>query len=177
MATPIPIDAPDTNKTTIDSIIEHIASTIAGDHFPNGDRAALRRLGSDSPPSLAFYRFAFKHLPDNWEGNREAWQTLVAGIALMCSKSHTKPHRRDRPVGQVLAEAGYSEKRLERLLAAEGETLHTLLLRAVRFLAAKNETCNWVHFAYLLSIYTKDKETARLTIARYYYKFLKDNKE
>lgn len=149
------------------SSIGHIAATLDARHFPTGDHAALRRLHPGLPPSLAFYRFAFKHLPEYWESQRNAWMTLVTGIALMCPK----PHRPDRPAGLALAEAGYSEKRLERLLAAEGDTLHTLLLRAVRFLAAKNAACNWVDFARLLLTKDADKlENARLRIAKDYYR-------
>jgi CRISPR system Cascade subunit CasB len=169
-----PTKPPETQASSLASSIGHIVAILDAEHFPTGDLATLRRLSPSSPPSLTFYRFAFKHLPDNWEANRDAWQTLVAGIALLCPK----PHRPDRSVGQALAEAGYSEKRLERLLAAEGETLHTLLLRAVRFLAAKNEACNWVDFArLLLSVDSAKQEQARLTIARNFYRYLPDKKD
>ena len=169
-----PTKPPEAYTSTLASNIGHIAATLSAGHFPAGDLATLRRLGPNSPPSLTFYRFAFKHLPDNWENNRDAWQILVAGIALMCPK----PHRLERSAGQALAEAGYSEKRLERLLAAEGDTLHTLLLRAVRFLAAKNETCNWVDFArLLLSVDSAKQEQARLATARNFYRYLPDKKD
>jgi CRISPR system Cascade subunit CasB len=85
-----------------------------------------------------------------------------------------EPHRPDRPVGRVLAEAGYSEVRLERLLAAEGRDLQTLVLRVARFLAPKAESVNWVDLARLLI--TKDKgklENVRLKFARDYYTHLK----
>ncbi|QXP88315.1 type I-E CRISPR-associated protein Cse2/CasB [Methylococcus capsulatus] len=169
MTHPAPADPPETPSTSLASLIGHLAATIAAEHFPTGDRAALRRLNPDTPPNLAFYRFAFRHLPQNWENRRTAWTALVAGIALMCPK----PHRPDRSVGLTLAETGYSEKRLERLLAAEGDTLHTLLLRAARFLAAKNESCNWTDFAHLLL--DRNPEKARLKIARDYYRNLKDH--
>ncbi|CAG0994828.1 hypothetical protein MYXO_02620 [Myxococcaceae bacterium] len=162
-----PADAPENPSASLASSIGHIAATLTAEHFPTGDHAALRRQSPGTPPGLAFYRFAFKHLPPNWEAQRDAWMTLVSGIALMCPK----PHRPDRAVGLALAEVGYSEKRLERLLASEGETLHTLLLRAVRFLAAKNASCNWVQFArLLLSTDEEKREAARLTIARFYYR-------
>lgn len=172
MTLPAPADKPETPSASLASLVKRLAATIDADHFPTGDRAALRRLNPDTPPSLIFYRFAFRHLPENWEAQREAWMSLVAGIALMCPN----PHRPDRPVGLALAEVGYSEKRLERLLAGEGETLQTLLLRAVRFLAAKNQACNWVDFAHLLLAKDQDKqENARLKIARDYYRNLKDH--
>ncbi|BBL71646.1 type I-E CRISPR-associated protein Cse2/CasB [Methylogaea oryzae] len=170
----IPPEAPEKPAATLASSIGHIAATIDAEHFPSGERAALRRLSPDAPPSLAFYRFAFKHLPPDWEAQRNAWMAIVSGIALMCPR----PHRPDRAAGLALAEAGYSEKRLERLLAAEGDTLHTLLLRAVRFLAAKNATCNWVQFArLLLSTGEEKREAARLAIAREFYRNHKDHKD
>jgi len=169
MTHPASADLPETLSTSLASLVRHLASTIAAEHFPTGDRAALRRLNPDAMPNLAFYRFAFRHLPQNWESRRAAWTALVAGIALMCPK----PHRPDRSAGLALAETGYSEKRLERLLAAEGDTLHTLLLRAARFLAAKNEACNWVDFAHLLL--DTNPENARLKIARDYYRNLREN--
>jgi CRISPR system Cascade subunit CasB len=166
-AIPIPSDA-----STLGQIIGQLAGLIATDHFPTGERAALKRLDPAGPPGLPFYRFAFRYLPENWERQQPAWMALIAGIALMCPN----PHSPKRPVGLVLAEAGYSEKRLERLLAAEGETLHTLLLRAVRFLATKGEAVNWMDFARLLLTTDPDKrEEARLRIARDFYRQLNAN--
>lgn len=160
---------PPLNTPTLAQTIGQLASLIAADHFSTGERAALKRLDPAGPPSLPFYRFAFRYLPENWEWQQLAWMTLIAGIALMCPN----PHNPKRPLGLVLAEAGYSEKRLERLLAAEGETLHTLLLRAVRFLAAKGEAVNWMDFARLLLATDPDKrEEARLHIARDFYRQL-----
>jgi CRISPR system Cascade subunit CasB len=149
--------------------VGRIAKVITADDFPTGERAQLKRLDPDGPPSLAFYRFAFRHLPEGWESRQAAWMTLIAGMTLM----GRNPHRPDRPTGQALAESGYSEARLERLLAAEDETLRTLLLRAVRFLTAKNESCNWTDFGFLLGL-RGDPERARLTIARSFYRNLKD---
>ena len=152
-------------------IIGHIAGVLASSDFPTGERARLRRQDPTQTPGLAFYRFALRHLPADWEHQPRAWMTLVAGLALMGDTAH----RPDRPAGQALAETGYAEARLERLLAAEDETLHTLLLRAARFLAAKNAACNWVDFARLLL--TRDPErqdAARLAIARTYYPNLKE---
>ena len=155
--------------STLAQTIAHLAYVIGADRFPTGERAALKRLDPGGPASLPFYRFAFRHLPDNWERHQPAWMTLIAGIALMCPK----PHNPKRPVGLALAKAGYSEKRLERLLAAEGETLRTLTLRAARFLAAKGESVNWTDFArVLLATEPAKYEEARLHIARDFYRQL-----
>jgi len=157
--------------SSLGSIIGRLASVIASDNFPSGERAALKRLTPGAPSPLSFYRFAFRYLPENWENNKLAWGTVVAGLALM----HPHPHRPDRPAGRALAESGYPEARLERLLEAEGDVLHTLLLRAVRFLAAKGESVNWTDFARLLmSIDPAKREAASLQIARSYYRNLKE---
>jgi CRISPR system Cascade subunit CasB len=161
-------DQNETRKSegSLSGTIGRIAGVIGSDNFPTGERATLKRLVPGLLPSLTFYRFAFRHLPKGWEFQQPAWMTIVAGLALMCPR----PHRQGRPAGRALAEAGYAESRLERLLAAEGEMLNTLLMRAVRFLAAKGESVNWTDFARLLL--TRDRvkfEDIRLKIARDYY--------
>ena len=156
---------------TLAQTIGRVAQVLASDHFPTGERARLKRLDPGGSPALVFYRFAFRHLPEGWENHEPAWMTLVAGIALMGESAH----RSQRPVGQALAEAGYAEVRLERLLAADSATLHTLLLRAARFLAAKNASCNWVDFARLLLATDHERhESAQLAIARTFYRHMKD---
>lgn len=162
---------PDIAPRSLPQIIGQIAGALSSDTFPTGERAALRRQDPGAPPGLPFYRFALHYLPADWEARPAPWITLVAGLALMCPA----PHRYDRPAGQALAEAGFSEARLERLLQAEGDTLCTLLLRAARVLAAKKDSCNWVDFARLaLATDPERLEEARLNIARSFYRHLKD---
>ena len=151
--------------------VARIGSVLGANDFPSGERAALRRLDPGGVPSLDFYRFAFRHLPAGWETHTRQWLVIVAGIALMSPGAH----QHNRPAGQALAESGYAEARLERLLAAEDDTLHRLLLRAARFLAAKNETCDWTDLArLLLSQHDDRREAARLAIARSYYRHLRE---
>lgn len=155
-------------------LIGRVAGMISSENFSSGDRAALKRLAPDRPPSLAFYRFCFLHLPEGWQNNLGAWQTLLAGLALM----GTQPHRLDRPVGQALAEHRYSEARLERLLVAQDDVLYTLTLRLARFLAAKGESVNWLDLANLLLTKDHDKQQAvRLKIAGDYYRHQKTDKD
>jgi CRISPR type I-E/ECOLI-associated protein CasB/Cse2 len=161
------VETPPAKGQTLAQQVSHIAAIIASDDFPTGDRAALKRQTPTQEPSLTFYRFAFGHLEEGWQRQKGAWITICSGIALMCPH----PHRPDRPAGQALAETGYSEARLERLLAAEGDVLQTLVLRAGRFLAAKGEPINWTDFARLLLAEDSEKrEKARLRIARHYYR-------
>ena len=144
--------------------IAYLAGVIDSDDFPPGERASLRRWAPGEPPSLGFYRFAFRHLPDNWERRGEEWMTFLTCLALMCPR----PHRPDVPLGTALAQTGYAESRLERLLATEGRALHILLLRAARFLRAKNAGCNCIDIADLLGIRSSAAKS-RLRIARSYY--------
>lgn len=153
------------------SLIGRIARILGAEEFPTGERAQLKRMTPGNTPPLAFYRFAYRHLPEDWERRREAWMTLVAGLAILGPGGHSP----ERKVGQVLAAAKYSEMRLERLLATEGETLHTLFLRTVRFLAAKGAAVNWLDFAHLLGL-AGDPQHARMRIAQDYYRNFFDQK-
>jgi len=162
--------APASEPDSLWGKIARLGGVLSGEHFPTGDRAALKRMAPDQPPPLAFYRLAFRELPDGWEYRRGAWQTLVAGMALRSGRDN--PHNPKRPLGQALAQLSYSEARLERLLAAEGDTLHTLLLRAARFLAAKNESVDWTDCARLLLAEGDRHEQIRREIASDYYRNL-----
>lgn len=152
--------------------IGRLAALLGSEAYPTGERAMLKRMAPGNPPPLAFYRFAYRHLPEGWEHRRDAWMAVVAGLALMGAGGHRPDHR----AGQALAENRYSEARLERLLAAEGDTLHTLILRAARFLAAKGQAVNCLDFAYLLGL-SGDPERARMQIARDYYRNLEQKKD
>lgn len=137
----------------LSSRIGQIAGLLSGDALSTGDRAALRRTNPERPVSIAFYRFASRHLPETWDYDAEArknWMTVVAGIALMSPDAHRPDY--GHGLGRALATAKYSEARLERLLASEDDTRRVLLLRAARFLAAKSAPCNWVDAAQLLFI-------------------------
>ena len=115
---------------------------------------------------LAFYRFAFKNLPEQWQRFLDEWVSLVAGISLMSPNAHNP----EVGLGIALADAGYSEARLERLLASTDEVRRVLFLRAVRFLSAKAKPFNWVEGAQLLLTKDKDKlEALQLSIARDFY--------
>ncbi|NLY54283.1 MAG: type I-E CRISPR-associated protein Cse2/CasB [Firmicutes bacterium] len=146
--------------------IGRIAGIICSDRFATGERAALRRMTPGQPLPLYFYRFAFSHLPQGWEHAIDDWTTIVAGIALMSPNAHAPRIG----LGGALAEAGYSDSRLERLLAADDEVRRTLFLRAVRFLAAQSKPFNWVEGARFLLTKDDDKrELLHLHLARDFY--------
>jgi CRISPR system Cascade subunit CasB len=157
----------DTGPIMLEYTVGALARTLASAEFPPNERAMLRRMTPGRRAPLPFLRLAYRSLPEDWEARGREWMTLAAGIALMCPH----PHRPDRPTGRALAEAGFSESRLERLLAVEGDTLSAHLLRTAYFLGAKRTPVNWADFARLLLAWDEDeKESVRLQIARDFYR-------
>jgi len=128
------------------AVLARVASEVGRDTFSTGTRAALRRMRPEHPPPLVFYRLASDFLPGNWEATLPEWVTLIAGVALMSPGAH----ERSAAMGAVLAQEGYAEARLERLLSAQGATLRTLALRCTRFLASRGSPFNWMDMARLL---------------------------
>ncbi|HHT74396.1 MAG TPA: type I-E CRISPR-associated protein Cse2/CasB [Firmicutes bacterium] len=151
------------------SVIGRISAVLDSDGVSTGDRAALRRMQAGHPPPLVFYRFAMRYLPDGWEKKLDDWMAITAGMALMAPHSHNL----NAGLGKVLAEEGYSEARLERLLASEEEVRRLLLLRVARFLASKGKTMNWVEgAALLLTGHGKQREALHRRIAKEFYSVL-----
>lgn len=152
------------HEPTLAQQLHLIARVLAEDSFPTGDRAVLRRMMPDGEPPLALYRLVFRYrLPEYWTlelDSFQSWLAIIAGIALMSPSANTP----EIGLGRALATASYSEQRLERLLASEGDIKRLLLLRAARFLGAKNTPFNWVDGASLLL--TRDPERLRRTHVR-----------
>ena len=148
------------------AVLARVAAEVGRDTFPTGTRAALRRMRPEHPPPLAFYRFASDLLPGNWEAMLSEWVTLVAGVALMSPGAH----QRSAAMGAVLAQEGYAEARLERLLSAQGATLRTLALRCARFLASRGSPFDWMDMAWLLLARDpKRRERINRKIAKDFY--------
>lgn len=162
MSTTLPDDG-------LPSTIARIDGVLSSEQYSTGDRAALRRMAPGQPIPLAFYRFALGFLADEWDRDADTkanWAAIVAGMAVMSPGAH----RVDWPLGRALAEAYYSETRLERLLSAEGDTARALVLRTARFLAAKGTPCNWVDLACLLLTQQDEKrDNLTLRVARAFY--------
>lgn len=158
-----------TERGGLASIVARLARLLESDSFPTGERARLKRLRPTAPPPLSFYRFALKHLPEDWDRHLERqrdWITIVAGMAIMSPFIHDP----QSPLGTVLGQERYSEARLERLLAAEGDVMRTLALRVCRFLAAKHRAFNWLDLAWLLLSRGDPRRQAQERIARDYYR-------
>lgn len=154
------------------SRIGRLAAVLSADSYPGSDRAALKRHAPGQPPPLAFYRLWLRHMqsdPPN-EDAAGAWALLSWGLA-SCGP---EAHRPDKSLGQALAECGYSEARVERLLAASDDDMRLALVAGlVRFVAAKGAAFDWTHLAQLLL--TRDaslRERIHVRIASDYYRHL-----
>ncbi|VBB44902.1 CRISPR-associated protein, Cse2 family [uncultured Desulfatiglans sp.] len=151
--------------------VPELAAILKAEHFPTGERAALKRMALDGPAPLAFHRFMLRHIDPPWHADVliPAWRALLCALAIQRDGGFDP----SRPLGQTLAEADFSEHRLERLLAAGGGTLRSLALRAARQIAAKGIAADWRQLAELL--FSRDpeiRESVNRRIARDFYRTL-----
>lgn len=149
--------------------IPALAAVLKAEHFPTGERAALKRMALDGPAPLAFHRFMLRHVESAWQGESwlSDWRALICALAIQRDGGFDP----SKAFGQALAEAGFSEHRLERLLSSSGETLRSLSLRAARQLASKAISADWRHLADLLfSRNPEIREQVKRRIARSYYR-------
>jgi len=152
---------PRSDNRSLASYIGEIAHLFAQGAMSSGEAAALRRMDVNQPVPLAFYRLGVRHLPPSWDRDAESvrdWVTIVAGIAILAPSGY----RPDIGLGRALARSGFSEARMERLLASDGDTLRILALRAARLMAAKTQPCNWSEAGQLLLA----REATRLEVVR-----------
>lgn len=155
----------------ISEVVARLARAIQHALDP-GEVAALRRLDPESPSS-AFWKVAATHLESTGQlrdgPGRQAhevrWAVILRGLALM-EGLHSPAIR----LGRALAEAGYSEVRLNRLLRARDGALHDEATSAVRYLAAKAQEADLTEFALLLVSQEEEPSDAiRRRIARDYF--------
>ena len=154
-----------------------LAAVLKAEHFPTGERAALKRMALDGPAPLAFHRFMLRHVDSAWQGETwtQEWRTLICSLAIQRDGGFDP----SKPIVAALADSRFSENRLERLLAASGDTRRRLALRAGRQLAAKGIAADWRQLAELLfSRNPEIRETVNRRIARdYYQKVEQQNRE
>ena len=154
----------------LSALMSKLAGILGSTHFPNADRAALKRWAPGQPIPLAFYRLWLRQVGDDLppESQTEDWMTIVWGLALSGGSHDPK-----RPLGQALAESGFSEGRLERMLSAPDDLRRELFMSAVRFLAAKDERFDWTEaLRFLLTRDADRREIVHRRIAQAYYKHL-----
>lgn len=157
---------------TVDNVaswIGKLAGYLGSEHYPSGDRVALKRIASGKPLPLAYYRLWLLHFEGEPPEPENSWAILVWGLALMGNGAH----RPDRGLGQALAECKFSESRIEQMLAASESIREDIFVRVVRFLAAKKEGFNWLDAAFFLLTKNADKrESIHRKIAADFYRNL-----
>ncbi len=150
------------------SVIGVLIHVLSDDGFPRGDLAALRRMDADAPQAPAFWRLSGRvAIPTSGEEPLRRWALVVHGMALL-APDLTTPTR----LGSALAEAGFSEPRLARLLNARGGQFRSLVPRLCRQLGAKGIPANWYELAPLILAEGRREDIAqvrRREIARHYY--------
>lgn len=126
-----------------------------------GEKAEARRMGP-SGCALFWRQVARLGIPPHQEGD---WLLFTRLVALMTPASRDSSlHNGDRAVGAALADAGLSETRFARLLAARGTSRDDALERAIRMMARQGAGLDVIDLA--RAILWPD-DTSRL--ARSYY--------
>lgn len=136
-----------------------------------GTLAELRRISPERPFTPSLWNLLLDlDEAEPWGGlDRDVYERRMATLAMgmaICAGLHDYK----TPLGQALAEAGWSKLRFVRLMEARGETLEKHVRRMAQYLASKGQVANWVDVGWLLL--GQDWETAeetRLRISRSYY--------
>jgi len=169
-----------------DSEIGRIARQfVRGKHgyasLSTGVSSALRRMDPERPsralvalmPVLDAARVPIANRDDDL---LRRWATIVHIVAILSGTTGAEVHSTDKrhAAGRRMHEAGYSDNRLSRLLAARGSALTDQARRLARFLAAKRMTP--IDLAPLVNLLLSDgrsdsqAEEARFRLARDYYR-------
>lgn len=131
-----------------------------------GDLAELRRLDPDCPAAPVFFRIIARVAPDAGPESMRRYAHYLRILAL-----DPGALTGDR-LGAVMAGAGVSESRVQRLLTARGDAMRDQLRLVARRLAAAGNV-PWRGFAHLLLTAEGDKlERSRMTVARDFWRAL-----
>lgn len=156
-------------------IVESLATDIRKGRLGPGELAQLRRLRPEAPDQPAFWRILSEwispgtFLPQDVEYR---WAITLTGLARLASIGHD----RTRPLGTALAQAGYSEGRLMRLLRTDGPRFADLVRQACAFLASRGNPVDWGSLAaFVLTTDPEKAEDFRRRVARDYYRELYRN--
>ena len=129
-----------------------------------GDLASLRRLDRNEPASPAFYRILARHAPARQQP--DDWRALALILGIMALNPDALA---SASLGRTLADAGVSEARVQRLLAARGDAFRDLALRTARVLAGRG-TLPYREFGLLVLARSEAfAEEIRMRIARDYW--------
>ncbi len=135
-----------------------------------GDLAALRRLDPDRPDAGAFFRLMALAPGDPLDGPGDRFRRWGLVVWML---AQTPGRRSDQGLGDTLAEAGFSEVRMNRLLAARGDGFRAQARRMLRFLAHKAGAVPYRELGMLILCEGRNEdwaESLRLKIARDYWR-------
>ena len=122
-------------------IIPKLAFAIA--QLDPGSAAALRRGPLAGAGAVAFWKLTTEHVPNGAAWNETGWAALLQAIAILTPKGRgpdkKSAHDRLLPMGRALYDAGLSELRLARLLAATTDLRRELAIRLCRRLTASEQ--------------------------------------
>lgn len=167
------VDRAEAAETTVGSVVGKVAYAIENT-LSAGDLAELRRISPEKPFTPALWKLLLAYVPDAWTagGDRDEkerrWAALFMGTAITAGL-----HDPRTPLGQALAEAGWSELRFVRLMRDRGSSLVERVRRMAQYLASKSQQGNWADVAQLLLNQQGDwAERHRRSISRCYYRAL-----
>lgn len=162
----------ETAKGGLSSTLGGIARRMCDGDLAGGDRASLRRHRPGSPLPPAYWRLAVGTLEpaEAIDSGRLSNDTDHDWAAILCGLAHlAELHARGRSLGRALAEAGYSERRLDSLLRADESRLRELLPTLARHLDAAGVQVDWTDAARLLFTRGSAATGLRDRLARDYY--------
>lgn len=158
----------------VTAIVHRISAAIASGAISAGDTAELRRLKAEDPAAPAFWKVLAAYVAPNWsfpkagpalDDTERRWAVILNALAYLPGLDEPR-----RNLGGALAEAGFSELRLVRLLRASDERLADSIRKAAHYLASKAEPANLADLADLVLSEGRDwSEGVRRRIARAYY--------
>ncbi len=155
----------------ISSIIGLITTALTKGLLGPGEAAELRRIDPESPSCPAFWRVMTVWIApeERLSPDQETrWAMILSGMARMKSLLPLP----GPTLGKALAESGFKERRLERLLRTrDSKNLSDQVRRVAGYLASRGVPVNWIDFAYfiLTSDPEKREEKNRKVAADYYY--------
>lgn len=169
-------DHEDATEPELHTLIHRLSGFIQN-AMSTGDAAELRRMRPSDPSAPAFWKVVVEKLEPagalpEYASNRaereRRWAVILNGLAHL-----GELHQPGQRFGASLAQAGYSESRLVRLLRSRGEQLLDEARLATRYLVAHRVQTDATRLAWLvLSEGRSDEEEARRGLARDYYRTL-----
>ncbi len=116
------------------NVIPSLAAEIA--RLDPGSAAALRHDPLSGAGAAAFWRLLTRYSAD---GDEQRWAAMIQAVAILTPKGRRKDnasaHQQELSMGKALFQAGVSELRLARLLAAPSDQRSDLVVRICRRLA------------------------------------------